>query len=120
MVRKEKVVLLPKVIETGPIDIFDDLIIKTTRGHPCNFCDKNLMFKKRREMIDHLQLEHEEELTNPQKDRELAGVFSCDVCEASFHSKHILRTHVKAHRKMTANNSKCDNYYRYYLNIRVF
>lgn len=118
-VKKEKVVSLPKVIETGPIDIFDDLIIKTTKGHPCNFCDKNLMFKKRREMIDHLQLEHEEELTNPQKDRELAGVFSCDTCEASFHSKHILRTHAKAHKKLTA-NPKCDNYYRYYLNIRVF
>ena len=118
-VKKEKVVSLPKVIETGPIDIFDDLIIKTTKGHPCNFCDKNLVFKKRREMIDHLQLEHEEELTNPQKDRELAGVFSCDTCEASFHSKHILRTHAKAHKKLTA-NPKCDNYYRYYLNIRVF
>ena len=117
--KKEKVAYVPKVVETGPIDIFDDLIIKTTQGHPCNFCDKNLIFIKRREMINHLQLEHEEELTTPQKDRELAGVFICDTCDASFHSKHILRTHTKAHKKVSA-IGKCDNYYNYYLNIKVY
>ena len=117
--KKEKVASVPKVIETGPIDIFDDLIVKTNRGYPCNFCDKNLMFSKRREMINHLQLEHEEELTNPQKDRELAGVFTCEVCDSTFHSKHILRIHTKAHQKISV-TQKCDNYYKYYLNIRVF
>lgn len=117
--RKEKVASVPKVIETGPIDIFDDLIVKTNRGYPCNFCDKNLMFSKRREMINHLQLEHEEELTNPQKDRELAGVFTCEVCDSTFHSKHILRIHTKGHQKISV-TQKCDNYYKYYLNIRVF
>ena len=117
--RKEKVASVPKVIETGPIDIFDDLIVKTDRGYPCNFCDKNLMFSKRREMINHLQLEHEEELTNPQKHRELAGVFTCEVCDATFHSKHILKVHTKAHKKISV-TQKCDNYYKYYLNIRVF
>ena len=117
--KKDKVANVPKEIKTGPIDIFDDLIIKTTHGHPCNFCDKNLMFKKRREMINHLQLEHEEELTRPQRERELAGVFTCATCDSSFHSKHILRVHSKAHKKVTG-PSKCDNYYRYYLNIKVF
>ena len=117
--KKEKVASVPKVIETGPIDIFDDLIVKTDRGYPCNYCDKNLMFSKRREMINHLQLEHEEELTNPQKDRELAGLFTCEVCDATFHSKHILRIHSKAHKKISV-TQKCDNYYKYYLNIRVF
>ena len=66
-----------------------------------------------------LQLEHEEELTNPQKDRELAGLFTCEVCDATFHSKHILRIHSKAHKKISV-TQKCDNYYKYYLNIRVF
>ena len=115
---KEKKIVVPKVIETGPIDCFDDLIVQTTLGFPCNFCDKKMMFKKRREMINHLQLEHEEELTAAQQNRELAGVFSCDVCTSTFHSKHILKTHIKAHRKMNG-KAICDNYYKFYLNVRV-
>ena len=115
---KEKKIVVPKVIETGPIDCFDDLIVQTTMGFPCNFCDKKMMFKKRREMINHLQLEHEEELTAAQQNRELAGVFSCEICTSTFHSKHILKTHIKAHKKMNG-KARCDNYYKYYLNVRV-
>merc|ERR1712126_217922 len=113
-----KKIRVPKVIETGPIDCFDDLIVKTDLGFPCNFCDKKLMFKKRREMIDHLQLDHNEELSEEQRNRELAGVFTCDVCHSVFCSKHILRTHRKAHNKVK-DSRVCDTYYRYYLNIRT-
>ena len=113
-----KKIRVPKVIETGPIDCFDDLIVKTDLGYPCNFCDQKLMFKKRREMIDHLQLDHNEELSEEQRNRELAGVFTCDVCQSVFCSKHILRTHRKAHDKVK-DNKVCDVYYKFYLNIRT-
>ena len=113
-----KKIRVPKVIETGPIDCFDDLIVKTDLGYPCNFCDQKLMFKKRREMIDHLQLDHNEELSEEQRNRELAGVFACDACRSVFCNKHILRTHKKAHDKVK-DNKVCDVYYKFYLNIRT-
>ena len=46
----------------------------------------------------------------PQKE-----IFSCDLCTKAFHSKFMMRTHVKAHKKIEE-NAKCDKYYHYYLN----
>lgn len=42
-------------------------------------------------------------------------MFSCDLCSKAFHSKFMMRTHLKAHKKIEE-NSKCDKYYHYYLN----
>jgi len=108
-----KVVAAPKVIERGHIDCFDDLIVETTAGFPCNFCDSKEMFKKRKEMIHHLQTQHEEELNDEQKNSDLSGFFSCEICNTTFYSKFILRTHKKAHMKST--RAGCDKYYQYYL-----
>ena len=69
-------------------------------------------------MIDHLQLDHNEELSEEQRNRELAGVFACDACRSVFCNKHILRTHKKAHDKVK-DNKVCDVYYKFYLNIRT-
>jgi len=109
-------VKIPKVIETEPIDCLDDLIVLTDLGYPCNYCDKNLVFKKRRQMVNHLQAEHEEELSLEQRNKELAGIFVCDICDTIFCSKFILRTHKKAHAKLKMNEN-CDNYFKYYLNF---
>ena len=55
--------------------------------------------------------EDEEEVDErPQKE-----IFSCDICTKAFHSKFMMRIHVKAHRKIEE-NAKCDKYYHYYLN----
>ena len=108
-----KVVAAPKLIERGQIDCFDDLIVETTAGFPCNFCDSKEMFKKRKEMIHHLQTQHEEELNDEQKNSDLSGFFSCEICNTTFYSKFILRTHKKAHMKST--RAGCDKYYQYYL-----
>ena len=110
---KSKPPVLPKIIDRGPIDCFDDLIIETNQGFPCNLCDKGEIYKKRREMIFHLQTRHEDELNNEQKNSDLSGIFPCDVCHTAFFSKYILRTHQKAHNKSASN--KCDKYYQYYL-----
>jgi len=110
---KSKSPMLPKIIERGPIDCFDDLIIETNQGFPCNLCDKGEIFKKRREMIFHLQTRHEDELNDDQKNSDLSGIFPCDICHTAFYSKYILRTHQKAHKKSTS--STCDKYYQYYL-----
>ena len=42
-------------------------------------------------------------------------MFSCDICNKAFHSKFMIRTHLKAHKKIEE-NSKCDRYYHFYLN----
>lgn len=110
---KPKPVAVPKVIERGPIDCFDDLIVETSVGFPCNFCDSKEMFNKRREMIHHMQTQHDEELNDEQRNRDLSGLFSCEICNTIFHSKFILRTHKKAHVKSAV--AGCDKYYQYYL-----
>jgi len=115
-VKPPKSVKVPKVIETEPMDCLDDLIVFTDQGYPCNYCDKNLMFEKRRQMVNHLQIEHEEELSIEQRNKELAGIFVCDLCDTIFCSKFILRTHKKAHAKLKRNEN-CDNYFKYYLNF---
>merc|ERR1712243_68879 len=115
-VKVPQTVKIPKVIETEPIDCVDDLIFLTDLGYPCNYCDKNLVFKKRRQMVNHLQAEHEEELSLEQRNKELAGIFVCDICDTIFCSKFILRTHKKAHAKLKMNEN-CDNYFKYYLNF---
>ena len=112
-VKKRKVMIKPPVIiDRGPIDCLDDLITETTAGFPCKFCE-GVKFRKRKEMVNHLQTEHDTELTPQQKDRELAGLFTCDVCHLMVHSKYVLRTHKKAHSKIK--QAVCDNYYKYYL-----
>jgi len=102
----------PKIIDRGPIDCFDSMIVETTAGFPCTFCSSK-KFKKRREMINHLQTQHDEKLSSEQKNRELSGLFPCDECDTAFYSKFILRTHKKAHKKGQADS--CDKYYHYYL-----
>ena len=42
-------------------------------------------------------------------------IFSCEICSKAFHSKFMMRTHLKAHKKVEE-NSQCDKYYHYYLN----
>jgi len=107
------VAAVPKVIDRGPMDCFDDLIVETTAGFPCNYCESKEMFKKRKEMIHHMQILHDEELNDEQRNRDLSGLFSCDICNTTFYSKFILRTHKKAHMKSA--RAGCDKYYQYYL-----
>jgi len=104
---------VPQIIDRGPIDCFDELIVETTAGFPCNYCDSKDTFKKRREMIYHMQTKHEEELNAEQKNGDLSGLFPCEICKTAFYSKHILRTHRKAHVKSAEEG--CDKYYQYYL-----
>jgi len=104
---------VPKVIERGPMDCFDDLIVETTAGFPCNYCESKEMFKKRKDMIHHMQSLHDEELNDEQRNRDLSGLFSCEICNTTFYSKFILRTHKKAHMKSA--RAGCDKYYQYYL-----
>jgi len=110
---KKKKVTAPVIIDRGPIDCFDDLITETTRGFPCNFCEKASKFNGRKEMIHHLQTAHDAKLSEEQSNRELAGLYTCDECGLMVHSKHVLRTHKKAHAKIKQEG--CDNYYKYYL-----
>eukprot|EP00092_Neocalanus_flemingeri_P002439 GFUD01002609.1.p1 GENE.GFUD01002609.1~~GFUD01002609.1.p1 ORF type:complete len:473 (+),score=115.08 GFUD01002609.1:28-1419(+) len=104
---------VPQIIDRGPIDCFDELIIETTAGFPCNFCESKEMFKRRREMIYHMQTKHEEELNAEQKNGDLSGLYPCEICKTAFYSKFILRTHRKAHVKSSEDD--CDRYYQYYL-----
>jgi len=105
---------VPKVIERGPIDCLDPIIVETDMGFPCNYCQPPGSFKKRREMIRHLQAEHPEELVLPeQRNPDLTGLFNCSTCAAVFHSKFTRRVHQRAHLK--AASGACDRYYRYYL-----
>ena len=57
----------------------------------------------------------EEEEEEAFEDRPLKEIFSCDICSKAFHSKFMMKTHTKAHRKVEE-NIKCDKYYHYYLN----
>merc|ERR1711994_956042 len=55
---------------------------------------------------------------SPQDDveeRQPKQMFSCEICSKAFHSKFMMRTHLKAHKKVEQSN-KCDRYYHYYLN----
>lgn len=105
---------LPRIIDRGPMDCFDSLIVETSEGFPCNYCEVEEVFGKRREMIGHMQVKHKEELvTEEQKNPDLTGRFPCIKCSAVFHSKFTKRTHEKSHVK--AESGSCDNYYRYYL-----
>ena len=125
---------VPKIVDRGPIDCCDSLVVETDMGFPCNFCEVTLLFwlfsthgvhdvasqgsqnfTRRREMIGHLQKEHPEELTLEQSNPDLTGLFPCATCGTVFHSKFIQRTHQKAHKK--AKLDTCDKYYRYYLSF---
>lgn len=106
---------VPKIIDRGPIDCCDSLIVETDMGFPCNFCEVSRNFSTRREMIGHLQKEHPEELTAEQSNPDLTGLFPCRSCGTVFHSKFIQRTHQKAHMK--AKLGTCDKYFRYYLSF---
>ena len=126
---------VPKIIDRGPIDCCDSLVVETDMGFPCNFCEVTLLFwlssthtcstlyisqvsqnfSHRREMIGHLQKEHPEELTPEQSNPDLTGLFPCATCGTVFHSKFIQRTHQKAHAK--AKLGTCDKYFRYYLSF---
>jgi len=106
---------VPKIIDRGPIDCCDSLVVETDMGFPCNFCEVSQNFSRRREMIGHLQKEHPEELTPEQSNPDLTGLFPCVTCGTVFHSKFILRTHQKAHMK--AKLGTCDKYFRYYLSF---
>lgn len=106
---------VPKIVDRGPIDCCDSLVVETDMGFPCNFCEGSQNFTRRREMIGHLQKEHPEELTLEQSNPDLTGLFPCATCGTVFHSKFIQRTHQKAHKK--AKLDTCDKYYRYYLSF---
>ena len=110
---KLKPAVVPQIIDRGPIDCFDELIVETTAGFPCNFCESKEIFKKRKEMIYHMQTKHEEELNEEQRNGDLSGLFPCEICQTAFYSKFILRTHKKAHMKSL--EAGCDKYYQYYL-----
>jgi len=107
----------PKIIERGPIDCFDDLITERTDGSLCRVCEeekRTVVRRKRRELIRHVQTEHRDKLTEQQRWSELAGVFPCRQCSVLCYSKHILRTHTRAHAKVQKPAS-CDKYYKLYL-----
>ena len=106
------------MIDRGPVDCFDDLITETTRGFPCKFCEKQSKFRRRREIIRHLQTAHDDKLSSEQRRRELAGLFSCEDCGMIVHSKFVLRTHKKAHMKIKQ-DVQCDIYYKYYLDNKL-
>jgi hypothetical protein len=111
---KLKPAIVPQIIDRGLIDCFDEVIVETTAGFPCNFCESKEIFKKRREMIYHImQTKHEEELNEEQRNGDLSGLFPCEICKTAFYSKFILRTHKKAHMK--SSEAGCDKYYQYYL-----
>lgn len=117
--KKKKKIQPAVVIKRGPLDCFDELITETTRGFPCNFCSgKPVKLQKRREMIQHLQSEHSERLSEEQKNIELAGLFQCDDCGLIVRSKFLLRTHTKAHAKIKQDIDGCDTYYKFYLEIQ--
>ena len=59
-------------------------------------------------------VEDEEEEQEEVEERPPKQIFSCDVCSKAYHSRFMLRTHLKAHKKVEA--GKCDRYYHYYLN----
>jgi len=108
---------VPKIIERGPIDCFDDLITERTDGFLCRVCEgekRTVVRRKRRELIRHVQTEHTDKLTEQQRWSELAGVFPCRQCPVLCYSKHILRTHTRAHAKLHKAAS-CDKYYKLYL-----
>ena len=59
--------------------------------------------------------EEDEEEEMELEEKQPKQMFSCDLCSKAFHSKFMMRTHLKAHKKVEE-NSKCDKYYHYYLN----
>ena len=67
--------------------------------------------KSRSKSVTPIEEEEEEDF----EERLEKEIFSCDICTKAFHSKFMMRTHVKAHKKIEE-NSKCDKYYHYYLN----
>ena len=59
--------------------------------------------------------EEEEEEEQFEDDKFTKQMFQCEVCNKVFHSKFVMKTHAKAHRKIEK-DLKCDRYYHYYLN----
>ena len=68
--------------------------------------------KSRSKSVTPLEDDEDEEEVDERPQKE---IFSCDICTKAFHSKFMMRIHVKAHRKIEE-NAKCDKYYHYYLN----
>ena len=59
--------------------------------------------------------EEGEEEEQFEDDKFTKQMFQCEICNKVFHSKFVMKTHAKAHRKMEK-DLKCDKYYYYYLN----
>ena len=59
--------------------------------------------------------EDDEEDEGQIMEKQQKQIFSCDICSKAFHSKFMMRTHLKAHKKVEQ-NKQCDKYYHYYLN----
>ena len=59
--------------------------------------------------------EEEEEEEQFEEDKFTKQMFQCEICNKVFHSKFVMKTHAKAHRKIEK-DLKCDKYYHYYLN----
>ena len=59
--------------------------------------------------------EEEEEEEQFEDDKFTKQMFQCEICNKVFHSKFVMKTHAKAHRKIEK-DGKCDRYYQYYLN----
>lgn len=60
-------------------------------------------------------LEEEEEEEPFEEDKFTKQMFQCEICNKVFHSKFVMKTHAKAHRKIEK-DLRCDKYYHYYLN----
>ena len=56
-----------------------------------------------------------EEERGRKRDEIETQMYQCEVCMKVFHSKFVMKTHAKAHRKIEQ-DLKCDKYYHYYLN----
>ena len=59
--------------------------------------------------------EEEEEYEQYEDEKFAKQMYQCEICMKVFHSKFVMKTHAKAHKKIE-NDVKCDKYYHYYLN----
>ncbi|XP_023338163.1 ribonuclease H2 subunit A [Eurytemora carolleeae] len=41
-------------------------------------------------------------------------LYTCDLCHKAFHSRFVIKTHLKAHDKFEESDGNCDKYYLYY------
>ena len=71
--------------------------------------------KSRSKSVTPDEEEEEEEEEQFEEDKFTKQMFQCEICNKVFHSKFVMKTHAKAHRKIEK-DLKCDKYYHYYLN----